>query len=83
MQFWLSVFWLIIPVSIIALQLWFYLVKIDAVKASLWIFLCPVFGFANSFVLLGEPITWHTFAGTALVIAGLYLAQRENVNKRR
>lgn len=83
MQFWLSVFWLIIPVSIIALQLWFYLVKIDPVKASLWIFLCPVFGFANSFVLLGEPITWHTFAGTALVIAGLYLAQRENVNKRR
>ncbi len=81
-QFWLSVFWLIIPVSIIAMQLWFYLVKIDPVKASLWIFLCPIFGFANSYVLLGEPITWHTFAGTALVIAGLYLAQRENVIKR-
>ena len=75
--FWLSVFWLIIPVSIIALQLWFYLVKLDAVKASLWIFLCPLFGFAYSYFLLGEPITWHTFVGTALVIAGLALAQQQ------
>ncbi len=78
-QFWLSVFWLIVPVSIIALQLWFYLVKIDAVKASLWIFLCPVFGFANSWFFLNEPITWHTVAGTALVITGLYLAQRKKI----
>ena len=82
-QFWLSVLWLIIPVSIIALQLWFYLVKLDAVKASLWLFLCPIFGFANSYILLGEPISWHTFAGTALVIAGLYLAQREKLQKTR
>ena len=72
-----STFWLIIPVSIIALQLWFYLVKLDAVKASLWIFLCPLFGFAYSYFLLGEPITWHTFVGTALVIAGLALAQQQ------
>ncbi len=78
-QFWASVFWLIIPVSVFALQLWFYLVKIDAVKASLWLFLCPVFGFLFSYSILGEPITWHTFAGTALVICGLYLAQREKL----
>ncbi len=80
-QFWASVLWLIVPVSVIALQLWFYLVKIDAVRASLWIFLCPVFGFVYSYFLLGEPITWHTFAGTALVIVGLYLAQRERLGK--
>ena len=78
--FWLSVFWLIVPVSIIALQLWFYLVKLDAVKASLWIFLCPLFGFAYAYFLLGEPITWHTFVGTALVIAGLALAQRQKLS---
>ncbi|WP_090107558.1 DMT family transporter [Chitinophaga sp. CF118] len=77
LQFWLSVSWLIIPVSVIALQLWFYLVNKDAVRASLWLFLCPVFGFLFSWVLLHEPITWHTFAGTFLVIGGLYLAQRE------
>jgi drug/metabolite transporter (DMT)-like permease len=76
-QFWLAVSWLIIPVSVIALQLWFYLVSRDTVKASLWLFLCPVFGFLFSSVLLHEPLSWYTFAGTFLVIGGLYLAQRE------
>ncbi|MGV3639296.1 MAG: DMT family transporter [Adhaeribacter sp.] len=74
--FWASVFWLIGPVSIVALQLWFFLVKQDPVRASLWMFLCPIFGFFYSWALLGEPITGYTFAGTALVIAGLVLARR-------
>jgi drug/metabolite transporter (DMT)-like permease len=78
-QFWGSVLWLVIPVSIAALQLWFYLVKQDAVKASLWLFLCPIFGFIYAAIILHEPITWHTYAGTMLVIAGLYLAQREKL----
>jgi probable blue pigment (indigoidine) exporter len=77
LQFWLAAGWLIIPVSVIALQLWFYLVNKDAVKASLWLFLCPVFGFFFSWLLLHEPITWFTLAGTVLVVSGLYLAQRE------
>lgn len=77
LQFWLSVFWLIIPVSIIALQLWFYLVKVDTVRASLWMFLCPIFGFVYAYILLGEPITLYTWSGTLLVIAGLYIAQRK------
>ena len=81
-QFWLGVGWLVIPVSVIALQLWFYLVSKDAVRASLWLFLCPVFGFLYSWMLLKEPITWHTFAGTILVIGGLYLAQREKFSGR-
>jgi drug/metabolite transporter (DMT)-like permease len=81
-EFWLSVGWLIVPVSVIALQLWFYLVRKDAVKASLWLFLCPVFGFLYSWMLLNEPITWFTFAGTVLVIGGLYLAQQEKFRKQ-
>ncbi|HEY0611895.1 MAG TPA: EamA family transporter [Chitinophaga sp.] len=81
LPFWGAVFWLIVPVSIIALQLWFYLVKLDAVRASFWLFLCPIFGFVYSSLLLQEPITIYTFAGTALVIGGLYLAQREKFSK--
>ncbi|MDQ3290121.1 MAG: DMT family transporter [Bacteroidota bacterium] len=81
-NFWGSVFWLIGPVSILSLQLWFYLVKQDAVRASLWLFLCPFFGFLYSFTLLGEPITAYTFAGTVLVIIGLYLAQYKKLNSR-
>lgn len=76
LRFWASLGWLIVPVSVIALQLWFYLVRQDAVQASLWLFLCPIFGFVYSAWLLNEPITHYTVAGTVLVIAGLYLAQR-------
>ncbi|AYQ35835.1 DMT family transporter [Runella sp. SP2] len=75
-QFWGAVGWLIVPVSVISLQLWFYLLRLDAVRASMWLFLCPVFGFTYSSFFLGEPLSWHTFVGTALVVAGLYVAQR-------
>jgi probable blue pigment (indigoidine) exporter len=76
LRFWFSVLWLSVPVSIIAVQLWLYLLKIDAVKASLFLFLCPIFGFIYSSLLLDEPITIYTFVGTALVLAGLYIGRR-------
>ena len=75
-QFWVSVFWLILPVSVAALQLWFYLVRQDAVRASLWLFLCPIFGFVYSYLLMDEPITTYTFAGTGLVMIGLWLGRK-------
>lgn len=81
-RFWSSVFWLVIPVSIAAVQLWLYLLKTDAVKASLWLFLCPIFGFLYASVLLDEPITTYTYIGTALVILGLYVAQREKFQSK-
>jgi len=82
LPFWGAVLWLVVPVSIAALLLWFYLVRQDAVKASLWLFLCPIFGFVYSSLLLDEPITLYTFVGTGLVIGGLYLAQREKLRKQ-
>ena len=75
-RFWASLFWLVIPVSVAALQLWFYLVRQDAVRASLWLFLCPIFGFLYSYLLMGEPITTYTVVGTGLVIGGLYLGRK-------
>ncbi|CAN5569758.1 EamA family transporter [soil metagenome] len=76
MRFWASVLWLILPVSVGALQLWFYLVRQDPIRASLWLFLCPLFGFMYSYFLMGEPITTYTIVGTALVIGGLWLGRR-------
>jgi probable blue pigment (indigoidine) exporter len=73
--FWLSITWLVIPVSIVAVQLWLFLLKEDAVKASLWLFLCPIFGLLYSTWLLDEPFTWYTVAGTCLVLVGLYIGQ--------
>lgn len=76
-RFWTSVFWLILPVSVGALQLWFYLVRQDTIRASLWLFLCPIFGFTYSFFLMGEPITVYTMMGTLLVIGGLWLGRKQ------
>jgi len=71
-----AVAWLAISVSICAVLLWLYLLRDNPVNASAWLFLCPIAGFAIASVLMDEPLTWHTFAGVILVMAGLYLVQR-------
>lgn len=71
-----SVLWLAIPVSIFAVQLWLYLLNDNPVKASFWLFLCPVFGFVMAAVIMKEPVGVLTFAGLLFVIAGLYLSQK-------
>lgn len=75
--FWYSVLWLSLAVSVIGLICWFYLLKLDTVKASLWLFLCPLFGFFYAWWLMNEPITWYTICGTLLVVLGLYIGQRQ------
>jgi drug/metabolite transporter (DMT)-like permease len=74
--FWFSVLWLAIPVSIAAVQLWLFLLKVEPLKASLWLFLCPIFGFIYAAIFTGEPITLFTVVGTILVIFGLYLGKK-------
>ena len=78
-----SVVWLAIPVSIIAVLLWLYLLRDNPVKASFWLFLCPVIGFAIASILMDEPITWHTVVGVFLVMFGLYLVQRRKQLKNK
>ena len=71
-----SVLWLAVPVSIAAVQLWLYLLKENPVKASFWLFLCPISGILIAAWALNEPLSMFTVAGVALVIAGLYIVQR-------
>jgi drug/metabolite transporter (DMT)-like permease len=77
LRFWLSLAWLVFPVSILAVQLWLRLLKSDAVQASLWLYLCPIFGFLYSTILLNEPFTLYTLAGTIMVMLALYIGQRK------
>lgn len=77
LHFWSSLAWLIFPVSILAVHLWLRLLKTDAVRASIWLYLCPIFGFIYSAILLDEPFTVHTTAGTALVMTALYIGQKK------
>lgn len=78
LRFFLSLAWLVLPVSVVAIQLWLRLLKADAVRASMWLYLCPLFGFLYAFLFLGEPLTAYTFVGTALVLAALYLSQMKS-----
>ena len=71
----LATLWLVGPVSMLAVILWLFLLKDNPVKASFWLFLCPIFGFAISAVLMHEPLSLYTAAGVALVIGGLCLVQ--------
>ncbi len=74
--FWFSTLWLAIPVSIAAVQLWLFLLKVEPLRASLWLFLCPIFGFLYANIFTGEPITIFTVIGTIFVIIGLYLGKK-------
>jgi drug/metabolite transporter (DMT)-like permease len=76
-QWELCILWLAIPVSIIAVQLWLFLLSDNPVKASFWLFLCPVVGFALAAVVMKEPLSWYTVTGLAFVIGGLYLVFRK------
>jgi probable blue pigment (indigoidine) exporter len=71
-----SVLWLAIPVSIVGVQLWLYLLKDNAAKASFWLFLCPLFGFLIANVISHEHIGTLTVIGMLLVLVGLYLVQK-------
>jgi drug/metabolite transporter (DMT)-like permease len=74
-RFWLSVMWLAIPVSIFAVQLWLKLLQLNAVRAGLWLFLCPLFGFIIAAWLLNDKISIYTVIGVLLVIGGLTISK--------
>lgn len=76
-NFFSAVLWLVVPVSIAAVQLWLWLLRQNAVIASYWLFLCPVFGFIIAALRLHEPVSAYTLAGIVFVSAGLYLTQQQ------
>ncbi|NEU08256.1 EamA family transporter [Flavihumibacter sp. R14] len=81
-SFWGAVLWLAIPVSIVAVLLWLWLIRISAIRAGFWLFLCPVFGYAIAAVLMNDRIDEYTITGVAMVITGLLLSQRSKKNIR-
>ena len=55
---------------------WNYAVKaLGAVKTSIYIYLIPVITIVASALILKEPITWMSAAGTILAILGLVLSE--------
>jgi len=76
-SFWISIIWLALLTSIGAVMLWLMLLKDNPTKAAFWLFLCPIVGFVFAALVINEPLSWHTFAGSILVLFGLYLVQKK------
>ncbi len=72
-----SVFWLAVPISVLASSLWLRLLSLDTVKASFFLFLCPIFGFIYAYFILNEPFTFYTLSGLLMVLLALYIGQKK------
>lgn len=66
--------WSVFVLSIFNVNLWFYLLKKDAIKANNWLLLNPVAGYILAAIFLGEPITLYAVIGTVVVLLGLYIS---------
>lgn len=78
--FWYSVGWLAVLVSIVAVQLWLWLLQTNTIRAGLWLFFCPLFGFAFAAWWMHDSISIYTMAGVLMVIGGLLLSK---INARK
>lgn len=76
-----SVLWLAIFVSVCAIQCWLWLLKSDPVKAAMWLFLTPIFGFVIAAAFLHDIISVYTVIGIILVLAALFISQRNKKAK--
>ncbi|MFM2267679.1 MAG: hypothetical protein RL757_1120 [Bacteroidota bacterium] len=79
LNFFASVGWMGIVISIGATMIWFHLLSKDTVRASQWLYLSPIVGYVAAYFFLGEPITNYAICGSLFVIAGLYIAKRQKL----
>ncbi|MED4241110.1 DMT family transporter [Priestia megaterium] len=73
--------WSVLGISIFAMILWFYLLKQDAIKANIWLFLTPIAGYLLASILLGEEVTIYDVIASLCVFAGLYLSGNLRINR--
>lgn len=76
-NFYLSLGWLVLPVSVVSYGLWLHLLQRDTVKAGMWLFITPVLGYLMAALVLHEKITLYAITGTVLVISGLWYAKKQ------
>lgn len=74
-HFWISSGWLAIFVSIIAIQCWLWLLKSAPIKAGMWLYLCPIFGFIIAAFFMHDPLSLYTLAGVVMVLIALVMVR--------
>ena len=79
----LNILFLGLGASALCFVTWNAAVKLlGAVKTSVYIYLVPVITVTASVLILQEPFTWMTAAGTALTLAGLLLSESKPKKER-
>ena len=72
----LNILFLGLGASALCFVTWNVAVKIlGAVKTSIYIYMVPVITVVTSVLILKEPFTWMTGAGTVLTLAGLLISE--------
>jgi len=74
---WASIIFLSVFATVVAVALWNYgVAHMPKAVAGLFLYAQPLVATAAGWALLGEPLTAAFFAGGALILAGLAVAQR-------
>lgn len=75
----LLILWVAVPTTALTWVIWFRsIARIGLVETSSFFLLIPLSGMLSASLFLGERITAFTLAGTALVLSGIYIAQKKN-----
>lgn len=74
----LNILYLGLGASALCFVTWNLAVKVlGAVKTSVYIYMVPVITVVTSVLVLKEPVTWGTVAGTGLAVAGLFISAKQ------
>lgn len=72
----LNILYLGLGASALCFVTWNLAVQVlGAVKTSVYIYMVPVITVVTSVLILKEPVTWGSAAGTVLAVAGLFLSE--------
>ena len=78
----LNIFYLGLGASALCFVTWNFAVKLlGAVKTSIYIYMVPVITILTSVLILKEPVTWISAAGTFLTVAGLFVSEYNGKRK--
>jgi drug/metabolite transporter (DMT)-like permease len=76
---WIALLYTAVITSGIAYPLWFWALKyLEASKLSVFIFLQPLLATILSYIFLSEQLTRNFVAGGIIVLAGVFIAERNN-----
>lgn len=75
---WISILWLgILGSGIAVIMLWYLIHEVGPTRASLVTYLFPVGGVILGVIFLNEHLSWQLLAGTALIILSLVVVNRQ------